>query len=264
MAFSAELIMGWIATYLWSFIRIAAMLMVMVSIGSRTTPQRVRLFYALAITVAVFPVLPPGPENVELFSFASALIILQQLLIGIAIGTISVFVVQTFVIAGQIIAMQTSLGFASMADPANGESSPVVGQFYVILVTLIFFTLDGHLLMIEMIIRSFDTLPISMDGLLSTDYKKLASWMSVMFSAALALSLSSIVTMLLVNLSFGIMTKAAPQLNIFSLGFSISMLVGIFVIWITFVNVPFHFENQWLRGITTMCELLNGVCNKQP
>ncbi|MEI6896443.1 MAG: flagellar biosynthetic protein FliR, partial [Psychromonas sp.] len=91
--------MNWIATYLWSFTRIAAMLMVMVAIGSRTTPQRVRLFYAFAITVAVFPVLPAAPMNIELFSFASALIILQQLLIGIAIGTISVFVVQTFVVA---------------------------------------------------------------------------------------------------------------------------------------------------------------------
>lgn len=264
MEFSADALMGWIATYLWSFTRIAAMMMVMVTIGSKTTPQRVRLFYALAVTVAVFPVLPPGPADIELFSFGSAMIILQQILIGVAIGTISVFVVQTFVVAGQVIAMQTSLGFASMADPTNGESSPVVGQFYVLLVTLLFLGVDGHLLMIEMIIRSFQTLPISMQGLLATDYEKLASWFSLMFSAALALSLASMVAMLLVNLSFGIMTKAAPQLNIFSLGFSVSMVFGIFVIWITFSNVPFHFENQWLRGITMMCELLNGACELQP
>lgn len=264
MDFSADALMTWIATYLWSFTRIAAMMMVMVTVGSKTTPQRVRLFYALAVTVAVFPVLPLGPADIELFSFASVMVIVQQLLIGIAIGTISVFVVQTFVVAGQVIAMQTSLGFASMADPANGESSPVVGQFYVLLVTLLFLGVDGHLLMIEMIIRSFDTLPISMHGLLATDYEKLASWFSIMFSAALALSLASMVAMLLVNLSFGIMTKAAPQLNIFSLGFSVSMVFGIFVIWITFRDVPFHFENQWLRGITMMCDLLNGACEPRP
>ena len=256
--------MNWIATYLWSFTRIAAMIMVMVAIGSRTTPTRVRLFYAFAITVAVFPVLPPAPMNIELFSLASAFIILQQVLIGIAIGTISTFVVQTFVVAGQIIAMQTSLGFASMADPMNGQSSPVVGQFYVLLVTLLFLGVDGHLLMIELIVRSFDTLPISMEGLLATDYQKLAGWFSLMFSAALSFSVASMVAMLLVNLSFGIMTKAAPQLNIFSLGFSISMVFGLFVLWITIVNVPFHFENQWLRGVNTMCELLNGVCDLSP
>jgi len=252
------------ATNIWSFTRVAGMLMVMVAIGSRTTPVRIRLLFSLAIIIAVYPVLPRAPADIELFSFASAIVVLQQLLIGIAIGSVSTFVVQTFVIAGQIIAMQTSLGFASMADPMNGQSSPVIGQFYVLLVTLLFFTVDGHLLMIEMIVRSFETFPISMDGLLATDYKKLANWFSLMFSAALALSVASIVAMLLVNLSFGIMTKAAPQLNIFSLGFSISMVFGLFVLWITLVNIPFHFENQWLRGITTMCELLNGVCAKQP
>ncbi|AGH82046.1 flagellar biosynthesis protein FliR [Psychromonas sp. CNPT3] len=264
MNFPAEYLLELLATYLWSFCRIAAMLMVMVAVGSRTTPVRIRLFYALAITIAVLPVLPIVQTNIELFSLGSAFIILQQLLIGIAIGTISVFVVQTFVVAGQIIAMQTSLGFASMADPMNGQSSPVVGQFYVLLVTLLFFGVDGHLLMIEFIIRSFDTLPVSMHGLLATDYKKLAGWFSVMFSAALAFSLASMVAMLLVNLSFGIMTKAAPQLNIFSLGFSISMVFGLFVLWVTLVNVPAHFENQWLRGIDSMCEMLNGVCTTKP
>ena len=260
MNFTAEFLLDWLANYLWAFCRIAAMLMVMIVVGSRSTPTRIRLFYALTITFAVLPVLPSVAVNIELFSFASAFVILQQLLIGIAIGTISIFVVQTFVIAGQVIAMQTSLGFASMADPANGQSSPVVGQFYVLLVTLLFLTLDGHLLMIEMIIRSFDTLPISMNGLLAVDYHKIASWFSIMFSAALAFSVASMVAMLLVNLSFGIMTKAAPQLNIFSLGFSVSMVFGLFVLWVTLVNVPTHFENQWLRGISLMCEVLNNPC----
>lgn len=262
MTFSAEFLLDLLASYLWAFCRIAAMLMVMVVTGSRTTPTRIRLFYALAITFAVLPVLPPLTVTIELFSFASAIVILQQLLIGIAIGTISIFVVQTFVVAGQIIAMQTSLGFASMADPANGQSTPVVGQFYVLLVTLIFLAVDGHLLMIEMIVRSFDTLPISMQGLLATDYEKLASWFSLMFSAALAFSIASMVAMLLVNLSFGIMTKAAPQLNIFSLGFSISMVFGLFILWVTMINVPIHFDNQWLRAINLMCELINNSCER--
>jgi flagellar biosynthetic protein FliR len=262
MVFSAEFLLEWLATYFWAFCRIAAMLMVMVVVGSRTTPTRIRLFYALTITFAVLPVIPAATADIELFSFASAVVILQQILIGIAIGTVSIFVIQTFVVAGQVIAMQTSLGFASMADPANGQSSPVVGQFYVLLVTLLFLTLDGHLLMIEMIVKSFDTLPVSMDGLLAADYRKVAGWFSLMFRAALAFSIASMVAMLLVNLSFGIMTKAAPQLNIFSLGFSVSMVFGLFVLWVTMVNVPIHFENQWLRGINTMCELLNNACKK--
>ena len=128
--------------------------------------------------------------------------------------------------------------------------------------TLLFLGVDGHLLMIEMIINSFETLPISESGLLALDYYKVAGWFSIMFHAALAFSIASMVAMLLVNLSFGIMTKAAPQLNIFSLGFSISMVFGLFVLWITLLNVPFHFENQWIKGITTMCEVLNNPCVK--
>jgi len=262
MVFSAEFLLDLVANYLWAFSRIAAMLMVMVMVGSNTLPTRIRLFYALAITLFALPVIPPTPTGIELFSFNSFIVVLQQVLIGVAIGTISTFVVQTFVIAGQIIAMQTSLGFASMADPMSGQTSPVVGQFYVLLVTLLFMGVDGHLLMIEMIIRSFETLPISERGLLAVDYYKLAEWFTTMFSAALSFSLASIVAMLLVNLSFGIMTKAAPQLNIFSLGFSISMVFGLFVLWVTLINVPLHFENQWIKGVSSMCEILNNPCAK--
>ncbi|RBW47769.1 flagellar biosynthetic protein FliR [Psychromonas sp. B3M02] len=260
MVFSADLILDLIASYLWAFSRIAAMMMVMVAIGSNTLPTRIRLFYALTITLIALPAIPAGPDNIELFSLNSFIVVMQQVLIGVAIGTISVFVVQTFVIAGQIIAMQTSLGFASMADPLSGESSPVVGQFYVLLVTLLFLGVDGHLLMIEMIIKSFTTLPVSESGLLALDYYHVADWLSTMFHAALAFSIASMVAMLLVNLSFGIMTKAAPQLNIFSLGFSISMVFGLFVLWLTLLNVPMHFENQWTEGVTSMCEMLNNPC----
>lgn len=259
MVFSADLILDFVSSYLWSFSRIAAMMMVMVAIGSKTTPTRIRLFYALSVTFVALPLLPAMP-NIELFSMMSFIVVLQQILIGIAVGTISIFVVQTFVVAGQIIAMQTSLGFASMADPMSGQTSPVVGQFYVLLVTLLFLGVDGHLLMIEMIINSFETLPVSQKGLLAVDYYKISGWFSIMFYAALAFSVSSMVAMLLVNLSFGIMTKAAPQLNIFSLGFSISMVFGLFVLWITLLNVPFHFEGQWLKGVESMCEMLNNPC----
>ncbi|MDA7745916.1 flagellar biosynthetic protein FliR [Psychromonas sp.] len=263
MTFSANLILDFVASYLWAFSRIAAMMMVMTAIGSKTVPIRIRLFYALSVTLVALPVLPPLITNIELFSFNSFIVVMQQILIGIAIGTLSVFLVQTFVIAGQIIAMQTSLGFASMADPMSGQTSPVVAQIYVLLVTLLFLAVDGHLLMIEMIINSFQTIPISEQGLLAADYYKISGWFSTMFHAALAFSMASIVAMLLVNLSFGIMTKAAPQLNIFSLGFSISMVFGLFVLWITLQNVPLHFENQWIKVVTTMCEVLNNPCVKQ-
>ncbi len=235
------------------------MVMVMIITSAKTTPAMIRLFYCLALTVMVAPVLPPMPD-VELFSLASFMIILQQSLIGIAIGFVTVMLIQTFVIAGQIIAMQTSLGFASMADPSSGQTSPVIGQIYIILGTLVYLSVNGHLFMIETVVKSFETLPVASSGLVAIQYKTIASWLSVMFAAALSMSLSAIVAMLVINFSFGVMTKAAPQLNVFSLGFSVGMIAGLFIIFLSLSNFMFHFNAQWQRAGELICSLLNNAC----
>ena len=146
---------------------------------------------------------------------------------------ISQFFVQTFVIAGQIVAMQTSLGFSSMVDPLNGQSSPVVGQYFLILATLLFLASDGHLFMIQLIAHSFTVFPVSGDFIPATTFRGATTFASLMFQAALMISLSAIVALLTVNLAFGVMTKAAPQLNIFSVGFAVSMILGLFILWFT-------------------------------
>lgn len=252
-------ITAFLASYIWPFARLSGMLMVMVISGARTTPMMIRLFYCLALTAMVAPILPPMPQ-IELFSLESFLIILQQTLIGIAIGFVTVMLIQTFVMAGQIIAMQTSLGFASMADPSSGQTSPVVGQIYILLGTLIFLSMNGHLFMIDTIVRSFDTLPVSRTGLLAVQYQSIASWFSVMFAAALSMSLSAVVAMLVINFSFGVMTKAAPQLNIFSLGFAIGMIAGLFIIYLSLSNFVIHFDAQWRRASELICTLANNAC----
>ncbi len=259
MDFPASVVMAWIAQYLWSLTRVAAMLMALASFGGKSVPTRIRLLLALAITFALVPVLPPV-TGIELFSFQAVIVLAQQVLIGASIGFISQLVMQTFVIGGQVIAMQTSLGFASMVDPNNGQSTPVVGQFYLLLATLLFLAIDGHLQLITLIAMSFETLPIGMNGLASLDYQLLAGWYSQLFLAALALSISSVVAMLLVNFSFGIMTRAAPQLNIFSIGFAVSMLFGLFILWLTIGGFMAHFEAQWEVGRSLACTILDIGC----
>ncbi|GAB1620052.1 flagellar biosynthetic protein FliR [Agarivorans albus] len=255
MEFPASVVMAWIGQYLWALTRVAAMLMVLASFGGKSVPTRVRLLLALAFTFALVPILPEV-TGIEVFSFQAVIVILQQVLIGAAIGFISQLLMQTFVVGGQIIAMQTSLGFASMVDPNNGQSTPVVGQFYLLLATLLFLAIDGHLQLITLIAMSFETLPVGMNGLSSLDYQLLAGWYSQLFLAALALSISSVVAMLLVNFSFGIMTRAAPQLNIFSIGFAVSMLFGLFILWLTIGGFLAHFERQWEVGRSLACDML--------
>ncbi|NLJ93099.1 MAG: flagellar type III secretion system protein FliR [Aeromonadales bacterium] len=259
MSYTTEQLLVWLASYLWPLCRIAGMMMTMVMFGANLTPVRVRMLLALAITLAVAPVLPPMP-GVELFSLAGFLITGQQVLVGAVIGFLSQILVQTFVVAGQIIAMQTSLGFASMVDPLNGQSAPVVGQLYLMLGTLVFLALNGHLLMIEAIVMSFTSLPVAMTGISVAGWQELASLMSMLFYAAVAMALSAIVAMLLINFTFGVMTRAAPQLNIFSIGFAVSMVCGLFILWLTLGGFLGHFENQWLRMQQVMCDTLQLTC----
>jgi len=251
--------MAWLASYIWPYCRIAGMFMVMVGIGSRNMPLQIRLVYSVAVTIAVVPGLGPAPD-VLLFSLASFIIIAQQILIGIALGFVSLLVMQSFVITGQIIGMQTSLGFASMVDPASGQQVPVVGQFFLILATLIFFAVDGHLAMIKMVMLSFETLPIGLNGLSNVSFHKISHWSGWMFTAALAMSMSAIVALLLINFSFGILTRASPQLNIFAIGFPVTMLAGLTILWLTLEAVMAHFDSQWIRAMSLMCELIATKC----
>ena len=248
-----------IAAYLWPLFRITAMLMVMVVFGATSTPSRVRLMLSVAITVSIAPMLPPI-ANVELFALSSVFIIVQQILIGTAMGFITLMLVQTFVLTGQIIGMQTSLGFASMVDPSSGQQTPVVGNFFLLLTTLIFMAVDGHLLMIRMIVASFETIPISMEGIDIQSYRELANWGSYMFGAALTMSISAIIALLLINLAFGVMTRASPQLNIFSIGFPVTMVSGLFILWLTLDPIMNHFDEVWLSAQKLMCDVLKLQC----
>ena len=258
MEFTFATIEAALASYLWPFFRIGAMLMTMAVIGSQNVPVRIRLGAALAITVATVPGIPPLPA-IPLFSLQSVIITAHQLLIGIAVGLVTQFVMQTFILAGQFIGMQTSLGFANIVDPSNGQTVPVIGQLFLMLATLIFLVIDGHLLLIRMLAESFHSLPVGPEGLDPGSWRMLADWFGWVFAAALAMSLSELVALLVINIAFGIMTRAAPQLNIFTVGFPVTMLSGILLLWLTLTDFNHHFDVQWQRSVGLLCDLL-GVC----
>ena len=201
---------------------------------------------------------PPSPVT-DLVNAGTFVLMTQQIVIGVAIGFLSMMVLNTFVIAGQIIAMQTGLGFASIVDPVNGINVPAVGQFYLILATLLFWSLDGHLAMIQMITMSFHAFPISEGWWQPEQFQAIAHWAAWMFTSAVIVTLAPIVSLLIVNLAFGVMTKAAPQLNIFSIGFSIAQIMGLVIIWITLANFVDHYQSQWQRAELMMCQLLR-IC----
>lgn len=260
MEFPASTVLEWIANYFWPFSRISAMFMVMTVTGARFVSTRIRLYLALAVTFAVMPAIPAVPQSIELLSFQGFLTTFEQLIIGIAMGMVTQFMLQTFVMLGQILGMQSSLGFASMVDPANGQNTPLLGQLFMFLATMFFLATDGHLKMINLVVFSFKSLPVGSGSLTGVDFREMALWLSTMFKTALSMSLSGIIALLTVNLSFGVMTRAAPQLNIFSLGFAFALMVGLLLCWYIMLGLYSHYELYWIEGEQQVCRLIKLAC----
>jgi flagellar biosynthesis protein FliR len=260
MEFSEELLLSTLASFVWPFVRISAVLMSMFAFSSQSVPVIIRMVLALVITFVMLPSLPPLPIDIPMFSPASFVLVGYQMLIGIIIGFITQFISQIFVVAGQVIAMQTGLGFASLVDPVSGTNTPVVGQFFTVLATLLFFVVDGHLLLFRLVHLSFTTLPIGFDGFWHIPWVEIAKFGSIMFSLALSLSISSICAMLLVNFTFGVMTRAAPQLNIFSMGFAVSMVCGLLILKLVLSGFMLHYIDTLNKVFSLGCTVIGTSC----
>lgn len=229
---SAAQLTAWIGMFLWPLFRISAFFVVAPVVGARLVPVRIRMGIAVLISLAVMPMLPPVPA-IDALSLPTALMVVQQIIIGLSMGFFMQMFFHVFVIGGQMMAMQMALGLASMVDPANGISVTIIAQFYLLLVTLVFLATNGHLVMFEVLIESFRAMPVGGDGLGRSTLWILVDAGSWMFLSGLLLALPAVTALLIVNIAFGVMTRAAPQLNIFSLGFPVSMVFGLTVIWIS-------------------------------
>ncbi len=228
---SSAQIAGWISNFLLPLFRIAAVLMVMPIIGTQLVPQRVRLYMSLAITVLLVPVLPDMPQ-VDALSLRSMLLIAEQVLIGAMLGFSLQLFFHIFVFTGQLVSMQMGLGFASMMDPATGVSVPVLGQFLLMLVSLLFLAMNGHLVVFDVLAESFVTLPVG-QSLNIDHFAIVAGRLSWVIGAALLLALPAVSALLVINIAFGVMTRAAPQLNIFTIGFPLTLVMGLIIFWIS-------------------------------
>ncbi len=221
-------ITAWIGDLFWPFVRVAMVFSVAPMFSGRLVPVRIRLVLALLITWLLLPVIPPAPA-VEPFSAAGILIIVQQLLIGLLLGFTLQMVFGAMVVGGQMLAMSMGLGFASMVDPQNGVQSTVVGQYYVSLAALLFFALNGHLALISVLADSFHTLPLDGSGVGRGGLWAVLGFAGRMFAGGVLVALPAVAALLLANITFGVITRAAPQLNIFGVGFPLIMTLGFVV-----------------------------------
>ncbi len=254
MEFSLEQLSSMLYGYLMPFFRIGALFLTMPVIGTKVVPARTRLIAAMLIAFIVAPLLDVQ-FNDELFSLTMLGSIGAELLIGGTLGFVFQVVFQCFVLTGQLIAMKIGLGFASMNDPVNGVQTTVISQFYLVAATLLFVVFDGHLVLIELLIESFGAIPLGTYGAIDFyEVAKLGTWM---FISALLMSIAILTALLLVNVAFGVMSRAAPQLNIFAVGFPFTLSLGMVLIYLGLEGMLVFFERIVGEGFMFVSELIH-------
>ena len=250
---SAQL-MAWLTAFIWPLFRIAALIASAPVFGNPGFPRSAKMGLIVAITLVVSPVLGPMPD-VDPGSAAGFLILAQQVVIGLAMGLAMRVVFVAVEMAGSMIGLQMGLGFATFFDPINSAQVPVIAQFLGILFSLVFLALNGHLLMIEALVESFQVFPIAAQPMSPLGFKTLVDWGSEIFRAGLLLALPVIAALLIANLSIGIMTRAAPQLNIFAVGFPITLAAGFLMLFVTLPYMVPIFERMMLDGLQMMLQI---------
>jgi len=246
MVVPLDVVINEVSRTFWVMLRIGGFFMVVPVIGSQMVSPRIRIALTFATALAVSPLVPPMPALLDI-DFSLALLAITQVFIGVGLGFTTVVFFQLFTVAGQFIAMQMGLGFASMVDPTNGVSVTVVSQLFLMMVSLTFVAMNGHLVLLEVLIEGFLRAPTAIDGGVAQLSWQIASLGSWMFGGAVLIAMPAVASLLVVNLAFGVMTRAAPQLNIFSLGFPLTLLFGLVIIWVALYGFTPQFEglSQW-------------------
>lgn len=219
---------AWVAQGFFPFARIGACLMVAPMFGARFVSARTRIILAVAITALVAPMIPT--PDIKPFSPQGFVVVFQQLLIGVALGFALQIVFDALALAGQLLANSMGLSFAFNIDPLRGSSTPALSQLYVILATFTFLALNGHVALIEILVAGLYGMPVGMTGLGQEGLWQLILWGGTLFSGAIGIALPGVTALLIVNLAFGVVSRAAPSLNLFAVGFPVSLVVGLLVL----------------------------------
>lgn len=244
----------WLATLIYPLVRLLAFFASAPLIKSRQVPTRVKIGLAVLMTIVISPTIDPMPE-ISVGSTQGLLIMVQQIIIGTALGFTMQMIFTAVEMAGEFSGMQMGLGFANFYNPQSGANSAVISQWLGVIASLAFLTMNGHLMLLSAVAESFHTLPV---GTMMADksYLALTYWATSIFANALQISLPILAAMLITNLALGILTRAAQQLNIFSIGFPITLSVGFFVLSFSLPYLAHIMDRMTVEGISTAMKLM--------
>jgi len=225
ISFSSAELMGWAGLYLWPFLRVLSLFMAAPILSNRTIPMRVKLGLSIAIAIIVAPTLP-AQQQIALDSIAVLPLIVEQIMIGLALGFTVRITMAGIEMAGEVIGLQMGLSFAGFFDPSSRAQGTAVGSWLGVISMLMLLAINGHLLMIHSIVESFRIFPVGSNAFSFGDVKNLAIAGGEMFRLGLQIALPFVAVLLIVNLTLGVMVRVAPQMNLMSVGMPATITAG--------------------------------------
>lgn len=242
---------AWIAAFIFPLARILALVASAPLFSNVGVPNRTRLALGMAIALGLAPMLPPMPA-ISPTSWQGLWVLLQQMLIGIGMGFAMRIVFSAVTVAGDLMGAQMGLGFATFYDPLSSAQTPVITEFTNLMTLLVFIALNGPLLYVATLSQSFSAIPVSAAPLAAVSWRNLAELGAVMFSTGLLLALPVIISLIITNLALGVLTRAAPQLNIFAVGFPLTLLGGLAALALTLNYLAAPLQALIEQGLSAM------------
>ncbi|MDP3038121.1 MAG: flagellar biosynthetic protein FliR [Rhodocyclaceae bacterium] len=255
ISFTSAQLDVWLTSFMFPLARILGLLAAAPVFNSIAMPKRIRLAFGIAITLALLPVLPPMPA-VPAGSWTGLAILAQQMFIGVLLGLTLRIAFAAIDLAGELIGLQMGLSFAVFYDPQNAGQTPVLSEFLGLIVTLVFLAMNGHLLTLSVLAESFKLLPVATTTPGIGGIGSFLAWSSVLFSAGLLLALPLITALLITNLAMGVLARVAPQLNIFAVGFPVTMTSGFVILMFSIPYFGAAMENLFDQAFRAMAAVI--------
>lgn len=251
----------WLALFWWPFLRILGLLLADPFFSSRAIPIKVRVGLALLLTVLVAPLLPTMP-SVAVVSPEGMLIALRELLIGLSMGFVMRLIFSAVELAGHLSGLQMGLGFATFYSPQSATNSLVISQLMSLFMLLAFLSISGHLMVLQVLIDSMVQLPVGGISLSAGGFKQIANLGAIVFRTAVLLSLPVLAALLITNLAIGVMTRAAPQLNVFAVGFPLTLAVGFAAMYFSLPMLVPHIDQALASYTRYIGQILTAFSQK--
>lgn len=245
----------WVGRLLWPTLRVGGFVLAAPMASETVIPRRIKIVMSLALAFLMAP-LAQIPAALSIFSAAGLLAAAQELLIGVAIGMVVQLTFEALTFAGQTVSMTMGLGFATLVDPQRGANTTVLGQMFMIFGILTYLAINGHLVLLGALAESFQTLPVGAAHIDENFLLSVVMWGAHVFESGILIALPVVIALVIVNLALGVVTRAAPQLNLFGIGFTITLLCGFFALTVGLDGIMTSISSLINSALTAVAELV--------